>query len=86
VRVWIRVQPGTRRTLVGGSFDGALIVRVAARAEKGRATEAALAALASALGVRRRDVSLVAGATSRTKLVDIPDHAGRAYRDLVSSA
>jgi uncharacterized protein YggU (UPF0235/DUF167 family) len=84
VRVSIRVAPGARRTQVGGSFDGALLVRVAARAEHGRATEAALAALASALGVRRRDVHLVAGATSRTKLVEIPDHAAGAYSVLVS--
>jgi uncharacterized protein YggU (UPF0235/DUF167 family) len=37
----------------------------------GKATEAALAALAEAIGVRRRDVSLVTGATSRDKVVDI---------------
>jgi uncharacterized protein YggU (UPF0235/DUF167 family) len=71
VRVTIRVRPGAGRTAVGGSHDGALVVRVAARAVDGRATEAALAAVADAFGVRRRDVVLVTGATSRTKLVDI---------------
>jgi len=55
---------------------------VTARAEDGRATEAALSALASALGIRRRDVHLVTGATSRVKLVEIPDGASTAYRDL----
>lgn len=53
--------------------DDALVVRVAAPAVDGRATEAALSALASALGVRRRDVALVTGATSRTKIVEVPD-------------
>ena len=38
----------------------------------GRATEAALAAVAAAFGVRRHAVTLVAGATSRRKLVDVP--------------
>jgi uncharacterized protein (TIGR00251 family) len=71
VRVTIRVRPGAGRTAVGGSHDGALVVRVAARAVDGKATEAALAAVADAFGVRRRDVVLVTGATSRTKLVDI---------------
>jgi uncharacterized protein YggU (UPF0235/DUF167 family) len=51
--------------------DGALVVRVTARAVDGQATEAALQALATAIGVRRREVTLVTGASSRTKLVDV---------------
>ena len=51
--------------------DGALVVRVAARAVEGQATEAALVALAVAFGVRRRSVTLLTGATSRTKIVDV---------------
>ena len=67
----VRVKPGSSRTGVGGDHDGALVVRVSARAVDGRATEAALRAVAEALGVRRSEVSLVTGATSRTKLVDV---------------
>ena len=67
----IRVKPGSGRTVVGGRYDDALVVRVAVRAVDGRATEAALRALAEALGVRRADVRLLTGATSRTKVVDI---------------
>jgi uncharacterized protein YggU (UPF0235/DUF167 family) len=85
VRITIRVRPGARTTHVGGSFDGAVVVRVAARAESGRATEAALVALAAALGVRRGDVQLVAGATSRTKVVEIPDRAAPAVQLLASA-
>lgn len=71
MNVSIRVRPGSGRTRVGGDHDGALVVRVAARAVDGRATEAALVALAAAVGVRRRQVRLVTGATSRTKVVEI---------------
>jgi uncharacterized protein len=71
VRVTIRVRPGASRTRVGGEHDGALVVAVTARAVDGRATEAALQALAEALGVRRRAVTLHSGATSRTKVVDV---------------
>jgi uncharacterized protein YggU (UPF0235/DUF167 family) len=71
VRVTIRVRPGAGRTKVGGEHDGALVVRVGARAVDGQATEAALAAVAEALGVRRSAVTLVTGATSRTKVVDV---------------
>jgi uncharacterized protein YggU (UPF0235/DUF167 family) len=71
MRVTVWVRPGAARTLVGGEHDGALVVRVAARPVDGQATEAALAALAAAFRVRRRDVTLVTGAASRTKLVEI---------------
>ena len=71
MRVTIRVVPGSRHGVVGGSRDGALLVRVRERAVEGRATEAALVALADALGVQRRAVSLVHGTTSRTKIVEV---------------
>jgi uncharacterized protein len=71
VRVTIRVRPGASRTVVGGRHDDALVVRVSARAVDGAATQAALAAVAQAFDVRTRDVSLVSGATSRTKVVDV---------------
>ena len=72
MRLIIRVHPGAKRPGVGGIHDGALVVRVRERAVDGRATEAALAAVAAALSVPRREVRLVAGATSRTKTLDIP--------------
>ncbi len=75
VRLAIRVRPGAARTAVGGSYPGprgrALLVAVTAPAVDGRATEAALRALAAALGVKPAAVSLVGGRTSRDKLVAI---------------
>lgn len=71
----IRVKPGARRPRVGGSHLGvhgpALVVAVSAPAVDGRATEAALRAVADALGLRRADVALRSGETSRDKLVTI---------------
>jgi uncharacterized protein len=71
VRVRIRVRPGTSRTAVGGSYRDALVVAVSAPAVDGRATDAALAAVAAAFGVRRRQVALVSGGTGRDKIVEI---------------
>lgn len=71
MRIAVRVRPGSARPGVGGQHDGALVVRVSARAVDGQATAAALAAVAAAFGVRRRAVTLIAGASSRTKMVDV---------------
>jgi uncharacterized protein len=71
VRITVRVRPGSARPGVGGERDGALVVRVSERAVDGQATAAALTAVASAFGVRRNAVTLIAGATSRTKIVDV---------------
>ncbi|TCM50362.1 hypothetical protein EV644_102343 [Kribbella orskensis] len=75
MRILVRVKPGASRTAVGGRYDGpsgaALVVAVAARAVEGQATKAVLQAVAEALGVRRSAVTLVRGATSRDKLLEV---------------
>lgn len=71
LRVAIRVKPGASRARVGGARGDRLVVAVNARPVDGAATQAALAAVADAFGVRRRDVHLVTGATSRDKVVEI---------------
>lgn len=82
MRVTVRVKPGSSRPGVGGEYGEALIVAVRKRAVDGKATSAVLDALASALGCRRRDVRLVSGAASRTKIVEIPDEHGVAFARL----
>ena len=78
MRVSVRVKPGASRTKVGGQYgevsagqDAVLIVFVAQRAVDGAATEAALLAVAKAFGLRRADVDLVRGWTSRTKVLEL---------------
>ncbi|MGO8869846.1 MAG: DUF167 domain-containing protein [Acidimicrobiales bacterium] len=78
VRLQIHVRPGSSATAVGGTHDGALVVRVVEPADAGRATAAALAAIARAVGLPRSAVTLVQGATSRRKVVDIDAGAARA--------
>ena len=71
LRVPIRVRPGASKAGVGGAVAERLQVRVHERAVDGRATEAALRAVAAAFSVRSADVTLVQGATTRDKLVEI---------------
>src|ERR1700679_1495737 len=85
MRVTIRVKPGSARPGVGGEHDGALIVRVSARAVDGKATEAALTAVADSFGVRRSAVRLVSGASSRTKIVDIDAGDPRLHASLLAA-
>jgi hypothetical protein len=87
LRVAIRVRPGASRTRVGGAYGDSLVVAVSARAVDGAATDAALAAVAKALGLRRREVTLVTGTTSRDKVVEIattdPDAVRRRIAELL---
>ncbi|GAA0220018.1 DUF167 domain-containing protein [Cryptosporangium japonicum] len=67
--VAVRVKPGASRPRVGGSHGSALVVAVTARAVEGRATRAVLEAVAEAFGVRPSSATLLAGRTSRDKLI-----------------
>ena len=73
----MRVRPGASRTAVGGRYgDGdVLVVAVSAPAVDGRATDAVLAAVADAFGLRPRQVALVSGATNRTKVLRLDGDA-----------
>ena len=68
-RFAVRLAPRSSSNRVDGVLDGVLKVRVTAPAVEGAANTALLALLADELDVARRDVRIVAGATSRQKLV-----------------
>jgi len=67
----VHVHPGSRRASIGGNYDGALVVRVRARAVDGAATNEVLDVVADAFNVRSAAVHLVRGATSRRKVLAI---------------
>jgi uncharacterized protein YggU (UPF0235/DUF167 family) len=72
LRLSVRVKPGASRTRVGGRHGaGALVVAVTEKAVGGAATEAVLRAVAEALGIPRRSVTLLVGATSRDKVLGV---------------
>jgi len=70
-RLKLHLTPGARQEGIGGWQGGALRLRVRARPEKGRANEAALRLLADRLGLPRAALSIIRGATSRDKLVQV---------------
>ena len=78
----VRVKPAASRTAVGGRHGDALIVAVTAKPVDGKATEAALRAVAEAFGVSRSSVTLVTGGTSRDKVIGITGPAETLARRL----
>ena len=71
VRFAVRLTPRSAVERVEDVVDGVLKVRVMAPAVEGAANTALIRLLAEDLGISRRDVRIVAGATSRQKLVVI---------------
>ena len=71
VRFAVRLTPRSAVERVEDVVDGVLKVRVMAPAVEGAANASLIRILAEELGVARRDVRIVAGASSRQKLVVI---------------
>jgi hypothetical protein len=71
VTIAVQVVPRASRNQVAGVQGDQLKVRVTAPPVEGAANEALLGFLAAVLGVRRRDLQLVAGERARRKLVRV---------------
>lgn len=66
----VRVIPKSQRTQWAGEMaDGALKVKLAAVAEKGKANEELIRFLAGEFGLRREQVEIVAGQTNPHKQI-----------------
>jgi len=71
MRFQVRVTPKSRADDVRASrVDGSIRIRVTAIPEDGKANEAVLALLGKQLGLPRRAIRLVSGATSRVKWIE----------------
>lgn len=67
VVVDVKAQPGARRAGIVGLQGGRLKVAVTQVAERGRANEALVEALAEALELRKHQIELVSGGTNPLK-------------------
>jgi uncharacterized protein (TIGR00251 family) len=71
VRVRVRAQPRASKTGVAGPYGGAVRIRIAAPPVDGEANAELIRFLAKALGVPRSAVRVGAGASGRTKTIEI---------------
>jgi uncharacterized protein (TIGR00251 family) len=67
----VRVHPGARTNAITGVHDGALKISLTTPPTDGRANDALIAFVAERLHVPRSRVTLVTGATSRSKTLRI---------------
>lgn len=73
MRFTVRLQPRASKNEIAGLHGDALRVRVTAPPVDGLANEALIDFLSQALGISRRNVCIVSGFTSRTKVVEVSD-------------
>ena len=67
----IRVIPRAGKTMIAGTRDNALLIRLAAAPVDGAANTALIALLAAALDVPKRSIIVTAGEKSRHKTVKV---------------
>jgi uncharacterized protein (TIGR00251 family) len=73
VRFSVRLQPRASKNEIAGAHGGALRIRVTAPPVDGLANDALIEFLSRELDVPRRNVCIVSGLTSRTKVVEISE-------------
>jgi uncharacterized protein len=71
VRLFVKAVPGAKRDEIVGRLGDRLKIRVSAPPEGGKANEAICELLAAALGVKPRDVRVVAGTSRAEKTIEI---------------
>ena len=69
--VRVRVQPRASRDEIVGERNGALVVRLTAPPVDNRANEALIRLVAKRLGVAPRRITLLQGARSRDKVLEV---------------
>jgi uncharacterized protein len=86
VRFSVHVRPRSSRSTIVGVRDGSLDVALTAPPAEGAANEELRKLLARVFEVSRRDVNIIVGVASRSKLVEINGITPTAARELLSRA
>lgn len=82
----VRVQPRARREGVAGGHAGALKIALNAPPVDGAANEALVALLARELGLRKSEVEILSGESSRRKRIRVPRSARAKVESLLATA
>jgi uncharacterized protein (TIGR00251 family) len=72
MKLSLRVQPGAKRSaLLARLASGTYKVAVAAPPIEGRANEAVVELVSELLGIKRKQVTVARGSSSRSKLIEV---------------
>ena len=85
-RLRLHVTPGAREEGIAGWRGESLLLKVRERPQKGRANEAVILLLARRLGILRVRLSIVHGAASRDKLVEVDGLSDEELRSSLGAA
>jgi len=77
VTIRVRVQPRAPRTELAGEHDGALKLRIASPPVDGKANEECMRYLAKLLKVSATSIEIIAGESSRNKVVRVSNTSAR---------
>ncbi|HEX8088051.1 MAG TPA: DUF167 domain-containing protein [Blastocatellia bacterium] len=80
----VRVQPRASRTEVAGEHEGAVKLRIASPPVDGKANQECRRFLARLVGVSASSVEIVAGDSSRNKLIRIHNVTAERIRDALA--
>ena len=85
MRLQVRVRPGAKLNAVSGRDADLLTIAITAPPIEGRANEGLVRFLDEELGIPRRQIQVVRGATSRLKLleIDAPPEVVQAWLDRI---
>ena len=84
-RLRLHVTPGAREDSIAGWQGDSLRVKVRQRPQKGRANEAVVRLIARRLGIPRSALTIVRGAASRDKVVEVDGISDEELRSVLDS-
>lgn len=67
----VKVVPGSSRTSIAGFLDDMVRIKISAPPEKGKANQSLIEFLAKHLGVKKKQIEIIAGSANPVKKVKI---------------
>ncbi len=81
----VKAMPGAGKSEITGEHDGMLKVKLAAAPERGRANAELISFLSACLKVRKQQVEIIRGETSRAKTIKITGIKARDIQKLAEA-
>ena len=81
----VRAQPRATKSAIAGEVEGSLKIRLAAPPVDGAANEELMQFLARLFDVSRRNITLLSGATAKTKILQINGLASKQFESILAA-